>query len=275
MIKNRLLLVDDEPSIRITLSVILQQEGFEVTTAATVAEALGYIAKQPFDVLLSDLNIGQKGDGFTVVSAMRRTQPEAATFIVTGFPDFETAVQALRDQVDDYFTKPTDVKALVARIRAHDAVSSRLPHAQLKRISAVLRENAAVVLERWVEAAVREPELSRVSLSRKERIDHLPGILEELCDRVDSQRFETSKEAREAARQHGHTRKQQGYNAHQIVLEARILHAIISRTLESHLLSIDMSTLTSDLMHVGEGLNELLEESVRAFEEVQPFRRVS
>ena len=44
-----------------------------------------------FDVLLSDLNIGQPGDGFTVVSAMRRVQPKAATFILTGYPDFDTA----------------------------------------------------------------------------------------------------------------------------------------------------------------------------------------
>jgi CheY-like chemotaxis protein len=79
----RLLFADDEPSIRVTLSAILKQRGFEVTVAATVPEALNLIAGQKFEVLISDLNIGEPGDGFTVVSAMRRTQPEAATFILT------------------------------------------------------------------------------------------------------------------------------------------------------------------------------------------------
>lgn len=274
MVGNRLLFVDDEPAIRITLPMILQQAGFEVTIAGTVAEALGYIGKQPFDVLLSDLNIGQPGDGFTVVSAMRRTQPEAATFILTGFPDFDTAVQALRGQVDDYFTKPADLQRMVAAIRERIKGPRRTPPVPAKRVSNVLRESAGRILEEWAQAAMRDPGLSRVPLPRNERTDHLPAILAELADRVDSQRFETDEEARKAARKHGSQRRQQGYNAHQIVLEARLLHGIISRILESQMLSIDLSTLISDMMHVGEGLNEQLEESVRAFEE-GPVRRTA
>jgi len=72
---RRILFVDDEPGIRVTLSAILQANGFQVTSAATVAEALREINSQTFDALISDLNIGEPGDGFTVVSAMRRTQP--------------------------------------------------------------------------------------------------------------------------------------------------------------------------------------------------------
>src|SRR5262245_8939226 len=99
---TRLLFVDDEASIRKTLKLILERHGFEVTTSATVPEALTQINHETFDVLISDLNIGQPGDGFTVVSAMRRVQPVAATFILTGYPDFDTALQAIRSQVDDY-----------------------------------------------------------------------------------------------------------------------------------------------------------------------------
>ena len=73
---------------------ILAMHGFEVTSAATVAEALSKIASHPFDVLISDLNIGEPGDGFTVVSAMRRTQPKCFTFIFTGYPAFETALKS-------------------------------------------------------------------------------------------------------------------------------------------------------------------------------------
>ncbi len=81
----RVLMVDDEPAIRETLPPILEQHGFAVATASSVPDALDAINKQRFDILLADLNIGQPGDGFTVVSAMRRTQPEAVTIIITGF----------------------------------------------------------------------------------------------------------------------------------------------------------------------------------------------
>lgn len=80
----RLLIVDDEPTLRLTLSAILAQEGFQVTAASTVAEALALITASEYDALVSDLNIGQPGDGFTVVSAMRRVRPEAVTLILTG-----------------------------------------------------------------------------------------------------------------------------------------------------------------------------------------------
>src|SRR5690349_13219873 len=94
--KIKILFADDEPAIRITLGAILQQEGFEVTLAATVPEALGYINQNAYDVLLADLNIGERSDGFTLISAMRRVQPHAVTLILTGYPDFETALHAIR-----------------------------------------------------------------------------------------------------------------------------------------------------------------------------------
>ena len=114
--QRRLLFVDDEPVIRATLSTILRQHGFEVSTAESVAEALQKITSEKFEVLLSDLNIGNPGDGLTVVSAMRRTQPEGVTIILTGYPAFETALEAIRQQVDDYIVKPADIPSLVRAI---------------------------------------------------------------------------------------------------------------------------------------------------------------
>jgi DNA-binding NtrC family response regulator len=109
----RVLFVDDEESIRATLPLMLQEHGFAVTSAGTVPEALRLVSQEKFDVLIADLNVGNPGDGFTVVSAMRRTQPDAVTFILTGYPAFETALEAIRQQVDDYLVKPTDIEPLV------------------------------------------------------------------------------------------------------------------------------------------------------------------
>lgn len=112
-ISRRLLFVDDEPSIRLTLPAILQSNGFDVRVAASVEEALAEISQQEFDVLLSDLNIGTERDGFDVVKAMRQAHPRCVTILLTGYPAFETAVEGIRHQIDDYVVKPADIDALV------------------------------------------------------------------------------------------------------------------------------------------------------------------
>ena len=96
MAEIKLLFVDDDDVLRTTLGAVLTQRGFLLTSVSSVREALELISTQKFDVLLSDLNIGEPGDGFTVVSAMRRVQPDACTFILTGYPDLETAIQGIR-----------------------------------------------------------------------------------------------------------------------------------------------------------------------------------
>jgi len=115
--RKRLLFVDDEPSIRLTLAPILQQNGFEVRIAATVPEALGEIRSSRFDVLLSDLNISEAGDGFRIVRAMRQSQPHCVTVILTGYPALEPAAEATEHQVDDFVVKPADVDGLIASIQ--------------------------------------------------------------------------------------------------------------------------------------------------------------
>jgi DNA-binding NtrC family response regulator len=112
----RLLFVDDEPGIRLTMLEVLRQHGFSVTAVGTLDEALDEIASTQFDVLISDLNLDRPADGFIVVSAMRSTQPKCVTLILTGYPGFEADLEALRNQVDDYLIKPVDVPTLVSLI---------------------------------------------------------------------------------------------------------------------------------------------------------------
>src|SRR3954466_13502742 len=159
---TRVLFVDDEAGIRNTLKPILEQHGFEVTVAATVPEALEHMNHATFDILLSDLNIGEPGDGFTVVSAMRRVQPQAKAFILTGYPDFETALRAIRNQVDDYFVKPTDAATLVAMLQQKMLEPQRTQYGPLKQVSQVLQELQPVIIRAFTEIVPTHPELSRV-----------------------------------------------------------------------------------------------------------------
>jgi len=264
MDKLKLLFVDDEDSIRITLPAILTQEGFEVMTAATVAEAIALINRQSFDILLSDLNIGQPGDGFTVVSAMRRIQPQARTFILTGYPDFASALEAIRRQVDDYLTKPADIPTLVRTLKSK--LQRQAPQIQgLKKAAAVLRENEEEIIDLWYQEVESDPEFRDIKMSRKERIDHLPGLLKELVRRLDTHDSTANDESSRDASEHGRKRREQGYSATLLVRECRIFYRVVANRLQQNLLDLDISTVIPDLIRISDVLNELLQESIREF----------
>ena len=264
--KTRLLFVDDEESIRITLPAILQREGFDVTSAGTVREALELITQQQFDVLLTDLNIGNPGDGFTVVSAMRRTQPTAATFILTGYPDFQTALEAIRQQVDDYLTKPADINKLVEKMKGKLNQPRHLRQQPPKRLAALISDNAERIVNDWLEAVKKDEELRSVRLTDQEYVDHLPWVLQSLILALNGEKPEAAAEALNAAAKHGVERKKHGYNIPMLVREAGILHNVISGILQESLLEVDLSTVIGDSMKMGENLNGSLEQSIRAFQ---------
>lgn len=123
---TRLLFVDDESSIRATLPLILRARGFDVKVAATVPEAIANIRQHSFDVLLSDLNIEEEGDGFRVVREIRDVNPRCVALVLTGYPAFDSAVQGIRQQIDDYLVKPADIDVLVATIERNLAARNRV-----------------------------------------------------------------------------------------------------------------------------------------------------
>lgn len=131
----RILFVDDERSIVVMMSTILRLHGYHVTAAETVNEALIQITSARFDVLISGLNIGQSGDGGTVVSAVRRTQPNCVTLILTGHPGSKAALEEIRDQVDGYLIKPVPIPTLVSLIEEKLKQSKPGTAAVTKRIA--------------------------------------------------------------------------------------------------------------------------------------------
>jgi DNA-binding response OmpR family regulator len=269
MAQPTILFVDDEPTILLTLSSILRQKGFEVTAVATVSEALELIGSRRFDVLISDLNIGEPGDGFTVVSAMRRVQPQAITFILTGYPDFESALIAIRNHVDDYLTKPMDINTLVTAIS--DRLNRRGPTVpkatRLRRVSDVLRDNLSSICEHWLQTVLKDKELAAIPLSLSERTDHVPGLLTEFISRIERSSEDTSQPGVDAAEKHGRMRYRQGYSIPHIVSEARLLQRVLTNTVQANLLGVDLSSLVPDLVEIGESLATLLELSIRAYQE--------
>jgi len=85
-ISHKVLLVDDDDAIRDMMTATLERKGFEVVAAANVMEALKLITTQTFDALITDLHMPNPSDGFTVVSAMRHSLPNALTLLVQRLP---------------------------------------------------------------------------------------------------------------------------------------------------------------------------------------------
>jgi len=110
---RRVLLVDDDPGIRLTLVPVLRDHGFTVEFVSGVPEALQKIQNFTFDILISDLNIAEPGDGFHVVTAMRKAHPRAVIILLTGYTGLETAIEGIRQNVDDYVVKPVDYDRLI------------------------------------------------------------------------------------------------------------------------------------------------------------------
>jgi len=114
---RRILFVDDEEGIRLTLPPILTDRGFAVTAVGNVSDALAQINRAKYDVLVSDLNIHEPGDGFLVIAAMQLQQPECVNLVLTGYPALDSAVEGIRLGIADYFVKPVEIEDLVKAIK--------------------------------------------------------------------------------------------------------------------------------------------------------------
>jgi DNA-binding response OmpR family regulator len=263
----RILCADDDIPVLHSLERILTASGFKVDAVSTVREALERISRRPYDVLLSDLNIGEPGDGFTIVSAMRRVQPGASTFIITGYPDIESAIQAIRNQVDDYFTKPLNMRALLDAIAASGDRSQPGTLQQMPlKVWEFLHRNIDTICANWLEEILSDPDLAALPLTNPQRLDDLPELLRGLVESSHMDQMKLSDRTIESARSHGRTRFAQGYSIPQMVIDFRILQQVLSYTIQTHLLSIDLSTLVHDMFAIGDSVQGALEIAIRAYQ---------
>jgi PAS domain S-box-containing protein len=101
----KILVVDDEESIRYTFATFLSDEGYQVATAESQAEALEKIEDSSFDVVFLDILLG-RDSGILVLQECRQKQPNTPVVMVTGAPEIKTAAEAVRLGAFDYVTKP-------------------------------------------------------------------------------------------------------------------------------------------------------------------------
>src|SRR5437762_12175120 len=113
----RILIVDDEAAIRLTLGTLLKRAGYEVTSAENGHEAIGLLEQQRFDLMLVDLKMPEM-DGMQVVAAARQRQSDVAIIVLTGHGSLETAVEGLHQGVFDYLLKTTEPAQVIERVKA-------------------------------------------------------------------------------------------------------------------------------------------------------------
>lgn len=147
---HRVLLVDDDDAVRHMMTATLERKGFGVVAATNVTEALKLITTETFDVLITDLHMPSPGDGFTVVTAMRHSQPNALTLLVSGYPDVQSAMAAILLQADEIIVKPFDVGRLAELV--HDKMLTRKPVARLAKqsVAEILDRSIPNVVADWL-----------------------------------------------------------------------------------------------------------------------------
>jgi DNA-binding response OmpR family regulator len=263
----RILLVDDDDSVRELLKEVLEISKFHVMTAANVPEALHLIDTEQFDVLLSDLHMPGAGDGFTVVSAMRHKSPNAVTLLFTGYPALKEAMNAILLQADEVLVKPMPIPEMVALIREKLEKRGMRPESRTERVATILERDALTTITEWLSRVERDSELVRLPLSRQQRTGHLPQLLRELVHRLRVPRSLGTEHVSEAAVQHGKVRRSQGYSIPMIIEESRILQVSIFHTLQTNLSVVDFSLLLIDVMTIADEVDSQLKQTVMSFAE--------
>ncbi|MDA8160232.1 MAG: response regulator [Desulfobacteraceae bacterium] len=113
---HSVMIIDDEKIVGDMAKLSLEQDGYEVETFLSGEAALARLSEKKFDVVVTDLKM--KGiDGLEVLRTVKRFYPETVVIMITAFAHLDVAIEALRDNVHDFFPKPVKIKELKQSIR--------------------------------------------------------------------------------------------------------------------------------------------------------------
>ena len=110
------LIVDDQPSLREMLEILLNREGYQVATAGSGPEALELFRKTPFSVVLTDIRMHPM-DGLSLLKEIKNLRPQTEVIMISAYADQEKAIEAMNEGAYDFFPKPFDNKELLQVVR--------------------------------------------------------------------------------------------------------------------------------------------------------------
>jgi len=108
----KILIIEDEPSMRVGLSCTLENKGYKIVTAENGADGLQLFAKEGFEIVITDLRL-PGADGIEVLKSIKSTSPDTGVIIITAFADVKNAVEAMKEGAYDYISKPFNPEELL------------------------------------------------------------------------------------------------------------------------------------------------------------------
>lgn len=152
----RILVVDDDESIRKTLAIILEEKGYLVDTAENGKEAIKKSKARLYNLSLIDIRLPDM-EGTTLLTQMKEGTPKMVKIIITGYPSLQNAIEAVNKGADAYILKPFNVDSVLDTIREH-----------LEKQQQAKKYSEEKVTE-FIETRVRELEEEKTITSRKTR----------------------------------------------------------------------------------------------------------
>jgi YesN/AraC family two-component response regulator len=204
------------------------------------------------------------GDGFTVVSAMRHTHPQAVTLVLSGYPALEEAMSAILLQADEVLVKPIDIGILRDVIKKKLAEPGARQSLTTQSVASILERELGATIGHWLGLVETDDELTCIHLNVKDRTGHLPKLLHDVIVRL---RLPPSGKAplSMAARHHGTLRLEQGYTVAMVVEESRLLQMSIFNTLHNNIRSVDFSKVLLDVITIADEVDSQLKQAMLGY----------
>jgi len=138
--KGKILIVEDEKSMREVLAILLEGEGYDVTVAAGGIDAVGLLNRDIYDMVITDINM-PKVNGFEILKKVREISPDTLVIMITAFGTTESAIEAMRLGAYDYIHKPFKIDEI--RLVVKKALEKR----KLREEVSILREKIKTTYE--------------------------------------------------------------------------------------------------------------------------------
>lgn len=116
--QSSILIIDDQESIRKSLKVALERQGYLVETAENGRDAISKSKRKYYNLALVDLRLPDM-DGIELLTKMNETVPKMVKIIITGYPSLENAIEAVNRGADGYIVKPYTMEDLLRKIKEH------------------------------------------------------------------------------------------------------------------------------------------------------------
>ncbi|MBI4847882.1 MAG: sigma 54-interacting transcriptional regulator [Nitrospirae bacterium] len=165
---EKILVIDDEESIRFTFESFLSDEGYSVTTAKDYDEAISRITEEGFDVIFTDIILGDKS-GLDILKEIRMKKINGPVIMITGYPNVETASAAVRMGAFDYISKPVRQATLLR------TAAMALQHNTLQKKTEQYRSNLEAIF-RSVKDAIITVDKDMTVLEVNEAAKNMCGI---------------------------------------------------------------------------------------------------